>query len=236
MTAVDSVVDDYLRRLEQAATGLPADRRQELLDGISEHIAAARAAGIAANEAAVRTLLDRLGEPEEIVPAAQELDAHDGTPGSPQELAAGGAGSTATRPGTGLELAAVLLLTAGSFVPVIGWLAGVVLLWSSRLWRLREKVVGTLVVPLGPGGLLLYGALLLLQFGQTETCNATPAPAAGVPAPFPGAPRPGDVGSGCTIEGPPEWLGTAVLVTLLLAPVVVAVLLLRTARRRATTT
>lgn len=74
MTAspVDLLVSDYLERLTRASYGLPEDRRVELLEEISEHIDSARAAGAAADEAAVCTLLDRLGEPEEIAASARD--------------------------------------------------------------------------------------------------------------------------------------------------------------------
>jgi hypothetical protein len=36
-------------------------------------------------------------------------------------------------------------------VPVVGWIVGVLLLWISRAWTIRDKIVGTLVLP---GGLL----------------------------------------------------------------------------------
>lgn len=206
MISADNTVQGYLRRLERAAADLPADRRQDLLDGIREHIADARAAGAAADDAAVRTLLDRLGRPEEIVAAARE----DHEVIDPRRHQAS----------TTLEMVAVLMLTAGSFVLVIGWLVGVVLLWTSRLWRVREKVLGTLVFPLGPGGLLLLGSGMVV--GSGEVCSSAPV----------------RVGSSvepptvCTSTGPPEWLGAVAAVVLVVAPIVVAVILLRAARRR----
>ena len=72
------------------------------------------------------TLLDRLGDPEEIAVAA-----------SPPE---------ATR-STTMEAWAIILLLLGGFVFLVGWLAGVVLLWSSSLWTRRDKLIGTLVIP-----------------------------------------------------------------------------------------
>lgn len=213
----DAVIEQYLSPLDRAAAELPADSRQDLVDGIREHIADARAAGAAADEAAVRTLLDRLGAPEEIVAAAREDDVR------PVDAAT----RPATRPGTGLELAAVLMLTAGSFLPVVGWLVGVGLLWTSRLWRAREKVLGTLVVPLGPGGALLLGGPLSVLLARSEACTSTVTSQAGPPS------APGfDVGA-CQLTGPPEWVLPAVVAVLLVAPVVVAVVLLRAARRRA---
>lgn len=43
MTATESpFVDDCLRRLRAALAGLPTDRRREIIEGISQHIAEAR--------------------------------------------------------------------------------------------------------------------------------------------------------------------------------------------------
>jgi hypothetical protein len=50
---------------------------------------------------------------------------------------------------TSRETTALILLTAGSLLPVIGWAAGVVVLWSSRLFVTGEKIVATLVLPGG---------------------------------------------------------------------------------------
>ena len=42
----------------------------------------------------------------------------------------------------------VLMLMLGGFVlPVVGWLAGVVMLWTGRSWTVGEKWLGTLVWP-----------------------------------------------------------------------------------------
>jgi predicted permease len=50
----------------------------------------------------------------------------------------------------GREIGALLLLTIGSFViPVIGWAAGIVLLWTSEAWNRRDKIIGTLLTPGG---------------------------------------------------------------------------------------
>src|ERR1035437_1797757 len=57
----------------------------------------------------------------------------------------------------GLEAGAVAMLTLGPLLPLIGWEAGVILLWSSALWRRSEKLLGTLIVPGGPG-LALFAA------------------------------------------------------------------------------
>jgi hypothetical protein len=205
MTAdtVEQLVTDYLDRLNRAARQLEPGRRAELLAEIREHIDAARAAGAAADEAAVRTMLDRLGEPEEIVAAAAEHN--------PQA-----AGPVAVRRGTGLEIAAVLLLTVGSLVPLVLWALGVMLLWASRRWTTREKLVGTLVVPGGPGL-----ALWLAAFAPGEACSSTIDSAGNV------------IEETCTGFAFPAWIGAPLFATILVAPFIVAGVLLSRARARA---
>jgi uncharacterized membrane protein len=66
----DRLVDAYLRRLDAAALALPPDRRAELIMEIREHVQEALREGPANDEAAVRSLLERLGPPEDIVSAA----------------------------------------------------------------------------------------------------------------------------------------------------------------------
>jgi hypothetical protein len=94
-------------------------------------------------------MLDRLGDPAEIVAAAVEDDPSL-NPAKPEP-------NHGQRLGIGLEVGAVVMLTAGSLIPVIGWLVGVILLWSSGVWRRSEKLLGTLIVPGGPGLALLIG-------------------------------------------------------------------------------
>lgn len=49
-----------------------------------------------------------------------------------------------------LEICAIVMLGLGSlFIPFMGWLVGVVLLWTSRRFRRVDKVLGTLVWPFG---------------------------------------------------------------------------------------
>jgi hypothetical protein len=250
-TTGDRLLGDYLARLDAAALHLPPDRRAELMEGIAEHIAAARASGELRDEAAVRTLLDRLGEPEEIVAAASE-DTYGGPP--PSWRAPAAAPLVPRQPGTALELAAVLMLTIGSLLPVVGWLVGVALLWSSRRWRTGEKLLGTLVVPGGPGGALWLSGLT----SGSEMCTTTvigpgegftfevpgepplvPPPAE--PPSAPPAPPQGvqettvceSTGGLLPVDDLPGWASIAVVVLTLVAPLVVAVVLLQRARGRA---
>ncbi|MBN9759268.1 hypothetical protein Ae406Ps2_3458c [Pseudonocardia sp. Ae406_Ps2] len=65
-----------------------------------------------------------------------------------------------TRPGDpdAYPVLTVLMLMLGGFVlPVVGWLAGVVMLWTGRSWTVGEKWLGTLVWP----GIVAVPALVL---------------------------------------------------------------------------
>jgi uncharacterized membrane protein len=66
----DELVQDYLQRLHTALRPLPQSRREQLVSEITEHIEQGRVGAQGHSEAAVRELLDRLGEPEDIAAAA----------------------------------------------------------------------------------------------------------------------------------------------------------------------
>jgi hypothetical protein len=74
----DPLVDDYLRRLDAAASRLPADQREELVSEIRDHLQEALRQTPTGDQAAVRNALERLGSPEEIAAAAA-----DPAPGQP---------------------------------------------------------------------------------------------------------------------------------------------------------
>ncbi len=143
------LVEDYLGRLEAAAAHLPPARRAELTGDIAAHLS--EALGPEPSDAEVLTALDRLGAPEEIVSAEQPRPA---PPADPR----------GTR-----EWAAIFLLLLGGFVAFLGWIVGLILLWSSRAWTTRDKLVGTL---LWPGGLATgLGVALLMAAANPETCT-----------------------------------------------------------------
>jgi len=125
-TEADALILRYLQDLEGELRDLPANRRQELLDEVGEHIAAARAALDPETEAGVRTMLERLGDPADIAAEARERFGVQRPP---------------ARPATPwLEVIAIVLLV----IPFVGWVVGVVLVWLSRLWTTRDKLIGTL--------------------------------------------------------------------------------------------
>ena len=212
----EALVDDYLRRLEQAAYALPPERRAELVLEIRDHIEEARAAaGGRTDEAWTRSLLDRMGTPAEIVAAATE-----GEPGEPHSWTPPQPVLVERRPGTSLELAAVLLLTIGSAIFLVGWLAGVVCLWSSQRWRTWEKVVGTLVVPGGPLGMLWVATLLPAQSCFSSSVSDSSGETRGT-------------GTTCSGFAFHPVVGIPLLLFALIGPIVVAGWLYSRARARA---
>lgn len=201
----DRLVDDYVKQLDSELADLPRMRRREIVEEISEHIAEARAASPSQDEAAVRTLLDRLGDPAEIAAEARERF------------------GVQPRKSRALETATLLLLLVGGVVlPVIGWLIGVVLLWVSDAWDRRDKLIGTLVVP---GGLLLPLALLTMGISAEGGGCGTPVPTTGAPA----APVCSEVSAGT------PYLALFAMVILVLAPLATTAYLARRMRRPAPT-
>jgi hypothetical protein len=108
--------------------------------------------------AVVPAVLDSLGTPREIADAAYA------------EMPARVAPRMAGR-----DVAAVVLVLAGGFVFGIGWFVGIVLLWTSPVWRVRDKLVGTLLVP---GG--LAGTVLLAGLAVAIPVNGGLAPSLGI--------------------------------------------------------
>jgi hypothetical protein len=90
------------------------------------------------------------------------------------------------RPAAGkLEWITVFVLPLGGIViPVLGWLVGVALLWASSVWTLREKVLGTLLVP---GGLAAIPIIAIVAASSETSCGFGVGHAASV----------------CTSNGPP---------------------------------
>jgi hypothetical protein len=150
-------IANYLKKLSGVARDLPRGRRRELVAEIEQHIRDALVETPVHNEAEMLTVLDRIGDPDEIVAAA-------------------GGTAKVTR-STTMETWAIVLLLLGGFLWFVGWIAGVVLLWSSSLWTTRDKLIGTFVVP---GGLAAGATFFLFagfEGGQTCFRGNAPTPA-----------------------------------------------------------
>jgi hypothetical protein len=145
----DPLVDDYLRRLESAAAGLPRERRAELVGEIQAHIDAALGQG-GGDEVAVRNVLERLGSPEEIAAAAAP-------PAAPWP-----------ERGT-LETAALIVLSVSFIVPGLGYLIGAGLVVASKAWEGRDKAIGLLIPPV----VVLAGAVVVV-IGAANVARGEP--------------------------------------------------------------
>ncbi len=150
-TAMHPLAADYLRRLRRAGRELPAGRLDDLCAEIESHLA----------EAIPRGRLRRRRAVGDRAPRAARGDRRGRAAGRRRRRRG------ATR--TWRETAAVVLLLLGGFVFGLGWIAGVVLLWSSRLWTLRDKLIGTLIVPGGLAAVL--PALLIGSSPSTHQCR-----------------------------------------------------------------
>jgi uncharacterized membrane protein len=206
----DKLVERYLKHLDVELDDLPRDRRREIVDEIAGHIAEARADLEQETESDVRNILEGLGDPAEIATDARERF-EVAPPPKPAK----------SEPGW-VEIGALIMLLVGGLVlPVIGWVIGVVLLWTSNLWNTRDKIIGTIFVPGGLGLPIILGTLALSGEGGgcVEFGKAGSEPAINT----------------CTGQGTgtsaTEVLGIVGLIVLLVAPIVTTAYLAMRMRR-----
>lgn len=145
----DALVNDYLEQLDAELADLPRSSRREVMDEISAHVTEMRADLAVENELEIRRVLERLGDPAEIAAEARERF------------------GVSRRKRTWIETTALILLSVGMIIPVIGWLAGVILLWLSSVWNTRDKLLGTLFAP---AGCLVVVWIVLQTLGTTTSC------------------------------------------------------------------
>jgi uncharacterized membrane protein len=143
-TTAHELIDAYLRRLDAAAAGLPPARRAELILEIREHISVALAESPDQGEPAVRTVLDRLGDPEHIAREAGGADATAAPAG--EQLSA-----RRVLPGLAGALVLALLVLIGEVVGWVALLIAVVLGWTLLRWPLRQKLLIVVIWPVGLG-------------------------------------------------------------------------------------
>lgn len=129
----DAPTEEWFARLRAATADLPRARRDSLLAEIGSHLAEVIPPGAGVQE--VRQVLDELGSPEDLATAARRE-------------AGLAPGRARTRRERLHDLAAVLLLLVGGIaVPVLGWLAGVVLAHRCPRWTAAQKWLGILTWP-----------------------------------------------------------------------------------------
>lgn len=149
----DRLVTDYLERLDAALTGVPPDRRNEIVGEIRSHIQEQRASLQDETDTDVYNLLERVGEPYELAAAARSESSAPAEPASSR----GRAGA--------VEILALIL------TPLI-WPVGVILLWTSPAWNTRDKLIATLVPPGGYLG-VLFGVFLFGSIGFVSSCGGS---------------------------------------------------------------
>ena len=195
----DRLVTDYLTRLDVALSGLASDRRSQIVTEIADHISTGRESLVNPTETDILNLLERLGSPEAIAAEAADGDSQ----------------ATVQNPRRGIhETLAIALLLFGGFFLGIGWVVGVVLLWTSRMWHAKDKLLGTMVFPGGlAGALILAGEVLTVR--HAYSCAGAR-----------------DVTHCATTSSRwlPESAGLLLLVVLIALPVTVAVHLYRTSK------
>lgn len=134
-----TIIRDYIEGLEQACADIPRAQRAELLQDIREHIEEARVAMPDQSDAALLTMLDRVGDPAAL---AQEERERLGMP--PAQPARAGF----------MEIGALVLM-------LLFWPVGIVLLWASGAWSTRDKWIGTLLPPGGYFTVFFVGSYAL---------------------------------------------------------------------------
>ena len=129
-------VSAYLAQLGEALADLPANVRSEIVEGVAEELA-----GLDFDTAAAK--IRALGDPAFI---AAEARAEVAQPPSPTDERVDAATPVAphAEPAWLAVVAALLVMLGGLIVPVLGWIAGIVLVWRSAAWTSRQKWIATL--------------------------------------------------------------------------------------------
>lgn len=164
--AQSTVVRQYLAAVEREAAALPADRRQELVSDLAEHIEIA----LAERPGSSADILRELGDPRVIVATAlQESGAATGAEGAGAHGATGkaGAGKAARRraPAWVVALLPAVGFVVGQAEPYTGLglrVVAFVMLCRSRHWTWDQKWIGltaTAVVPLLMAVAAYFGCL-----------------------------------------------------------------------------
>ena len=186
----DQLVRRYLAQLDAAMRDVDASRRQEILAAMHRHIEQGRAGLDRDDAAGVRTLLSRVGDP-----AAIAASAGAPPPGSRR-----------------WDAWAPWLIIFGPIASGLGWIAGVLILWTSPTWSRRDQLIATFVPLAG---------LVALFFGLVAALSAAT-----------GCPR--HASAGCASRGVTLPLGVAVLLSVagLAAHLLPPIHLMRTRRQQ----
>ncbi len=148
----------YLSELNAALSATPASLRAEILSDIADELR-----GL--DDAAASARIAELGDPLAIAADANaEFDAPavPAAPAAPSTPQASSTPAIAAAPSLAYPTTAAVVLTAGWYlVPVLGWIAGLVLIAVGREWATAVRVRA--IVASGVIGLLSIGALLVFR-------------------------------------------------------------------------
>jgi HAAS len=194
----DKLIRRYLAQLDAALRDVDASRRQEILAEVHEHIEEGRTGLDPGDAANVRTLLDKVGDP-----AAIAAEAGAPPPGSRR-----------------WDAWAPWLIIFGPIASGLGWIAGILILWTSPTWSRRDQLIATFVPLAG---------LVALFFGLVTTLHAAASCPGHVPALHASA--------GCATKGFTLPLGIAILLLVagLAAHLLPPIHLMRTRRQQHST-
>lgn len=150
-------VERYLAEVDSALAARNVEDSEEIVAGLREHIADAVADGRDRDE-----VLRELGDPQ-LIAASASLQS------SQAETSSGAATTVRGKPW--FSILALGLLSVGALlliflVPIVLVATGLVMVWLSKLWTVREKLWGTLLVP-APG--LAIGIILGVTT-STQSC------------------------------------------------------------------
>ena len=189
----DKLVRRYLAQLDAALQGVDASRREEILAEVHGHIEEGRTGLDPDDAASVRTLLGRVGDP-----AAIAAEAGAPPPGSRR-----------------WDAWAPWLIIFGPVASGLGWIAGMLILWTSPTWSRRDQLIATFV-PLVGLAALFFGIVTGLR--GSAVCPGPTALAS----------------TACTTRGFTLPLGVAILLVVvgLAAHLLPPIHLMRTRRRQ----
>jgi hypothetical protein len=144
-SSIPPVVRNYLAELNREMAGVPDEVRQGIVAGIAEELE-----GLDAVAATSR--ITTLGDPAFIAAEARAGAA-------PRSPAAVLALPRASDQRWYVVVTVILIEFGGIVVPLAGWVAGIMMMWASKLWTRNEKLVATIVPP--AVGVVLFGILAL---------------------------------------------------------------------------
>ncbi len=166
---VESLIERYLRDLETGLRDLEAGHRRQFLDEVRGRVARARAA--ADGETAETAETSETSETSETAAGVREVLRGIGDPAdlaSEARRRYGGREPGSSRgSGRRFEVIALVLL----MIPFAGWASGAVLVWMSRVWSTRDKIIGTIG---GMSWVLAGLATLLVSAAGSAPAGATP--------------------------------------------------------------